>query len=302
MPEIHFVDHHFHSSDVIASFVVPSAAGPIVIETGPHSTYERLVTGLNQLGYAPGEVKHILVTHIHFDHAGGAWALAKAGGATVYVHPKGYKHLANPEKLYNSAKQIYGAQMETLWGRMEPIPEAQLVSLDTDGATLPIAEHSFRVWHSPGHAKHHVAFQLEDQLFTGDVGGVVIDEVAVEPPLPPPDIDLEAWQESIRKLKPLEVNALWLTHFGKVSEPQKHWQALEDVLARRAGWMKEQLQAGKTPDELASAYDALVAERLKAAGATAEQMEKYQLANPAFMSVYGLARYWKKRWEREAAE
>ena len=115
---VHIIDLHFQMDHTIASFVVETAEGPVVIETGPHSVYPQLVSGLQKLGYQPADVKHVLLTHIHFDHAGAAWAFAEQG-ATVYVHPRGWKHLQDPTRLYNSAKRIYQDQMETLWGDMQ---------------------------------------------------------------------------------------------------------------------------------------------------------------------------------------
>ena len=126
---IHVLDLHFKVESAIASFLVETSEGPILIETGPHSTFEFLKKGLEKHGYQPSDVKHVFLTHIHFDHAGAAWAFAETG-AKVYVHPFGYKHLLDPSKLYNSAKRIYGDEMETLWGDMKSIPEDQLFAVE----------------------------------------------------------------------------------------------------------------------------------------------------------------------------
>ena len=128
--------HFLQKEETIASFLIPGEAGPILIETGPYSTWEHLCQGLKQQGYAPQDIKHVLLTHIHFDHAGAAWALAERG-ATVYVHPVGLPHLAAPERLYRSAKRIYGDEMERLWGEMKGIPAEQLVAVE-DGQKLDI--------------------------------------------------------------------------------------------------------------------------------------------------------------------
>ena len=290
---IHTIDLHFQTSHAIASYVVESSAGPIIIETGPHSVYGNLVSGLAKLGYQLTDVKHVLVTHIHFDHAGAAWALAREG-ATVYVHPRGWKHLLNPERLYNSARMIYGDQMEVLWGEMQQIPEPQLISME-DEQRISIGEHEFVAWHTPGHASHHIAWQLGEAVFTGDVGGARIHGGPNLPPCPPPDIDIEAWYHSIDRILALKPKRLFLTHFGEATDVEPHFAELRQVLHDWSQWIKPHFEAGKTAEELIPGFVEFASQPLHDAGLSDEQIKEYFTANPPWMSVAGILRYWKKK-------
>jgi glyoxylase-like metal-dependent hydrolase (beta-lactamase superfamily II) len=181
---VRVLDLQFGGAGTIASFLLASAVGPVLVETGPDSTYPALVRALREAGTRPEAVRHVLLTHIHLDHGGAAWRLA-APGAMVYVHPVGAPHLAEPSKLFASAKKIYGDQMDSLWGRLEPIPVQRLRVVE-DGEVLRIGDLAIEALHTPGHASHHVAYRLGGVLFTGDVGGVRIGAGPVVPPCPPP--------------------------------------------------------------------------------------------------------------------
>jgi len=283
------------SSDTIASYLIETSEGPVLVETGPHSTFDTLKNELAKHDFKPGDVQHVLLTHIHLDHAGAAWAFAKMG-AKVYVHPVGKKHLANPEKLMASAKRIYQDKMDELWGEMHPIPQERLQTL-SHGESLVIGETVFRAWHTPGHAVHHIAWQVGQEILTGDVAGVKINEGMVVPPCPPPDINVEDWQKSIRLLESLTPEALYLTHFGKVTNVQEHLEQLEEELSVWANWIKPHA-AEEDLDQaaLTQQFQAFVADRLKKNGITeSEALERYEKANPSWMSVAGLLRYWRKR-------
>ncbi|MEM9721688.1 MAG: MBL fold metallo-hydrolase [Bacteroidota bacterium] len=293
MPKIHTIDLHFLTNRSIAAYVVESSDGPILVETGPHSTYERLTEACKALGFSMSDFRHVLLTHIHFDHAGAAWAIA-AHGAKVYVHPLGYKHLKDPTRLYNSAKIIYKDQMETLWGIMKSIPEEQLISV-AHQTSIQIGEHKWTAWHTPGHARHHIAWQLDSQVFSGDVGGVLVGDGPVVPPCPPPDIDLEAWKESIDLLTGLNLEALYLTHFGKVGNVVEHLQELEKILWDWALWIKDKMEQGLSQEDMVATFEAYDRDRLVSNGVDSEALKSYSVANPARFSVAGLARYWEKK-------
>ena len=293
---IHTIDLEFQISHAIASFVVPTDEGPVVIETGPHSVFPHLEAELQRLGYQVSDVKHVLLSHIHFDHAGAAWAFAKAG-ARVYVHPVGYKHLLDPSRLYGSAKRIYGDMMEKLWGLMEGIPENQLIAVE-DQTELNIGGVDFKAWHTPGHANHHIAWQMGEVVFTGDVAGCKIDQGPVVPPCPPPDINIEKWLHSIQILRNLNPKALYLTHFGQVDDVSQHLDDLETILWDWANWIKPHFEAGKDPQSVTPAFQAYTDQQLYDAGLDEAGVRRYSAANPAWMSVAGLFRYWKKRTEK----
>lgn len=295
-PDIHvldldFLDEHF----VIASFLIESDDGIILIETGPETTFAHLKSAISKEGFDWKDVKHVLLTHIHFDHAGAAWKFAQ-NGAKIYVHPIGLPHLHDPEKLWNSAKRIYGDDMERLWGKMEPINNNQLVEAD-DGDVLKIGNIEFRVLYTPGHAVHHNAYKSGNIIFTGDVAGVRINKGPAVPPCPPPDINIEAWKKSIQRLKKQNPEFLYLTHFGIVDNPQKHLTALEATLDKWANWMKPYFAAQTPPREIIPKLTEYTGSQLREAGVSEEDIQRYEKANPSYMSVSGLLRYWKLKGE-----
>jgi glyoxylase-like metal-dependent hydrolase (beta-lactamase superfamily II) len=248
---------------------------------------------LQENGWKMADFKHIFLSHIHFDHAGAAWAFADAG-AKIYVHPKGLPHLAQPEKLYNSARMIYGDQMDLLWGEMRPIPETQLYAPE-NGEIISAAGLPFRAWYTPGHAVHHIAWELEDLVFTGDVAGVRMGDGPVMPPCPPPDIQVEDWQTSIQLLRDMKASRLFLTHYGAVLDKSQHLDELEKRLLSWATWMQPHAAANTDPASLVPDFQAFVNTELLAAGVPQSDLARYEAANPAFMSVAGLMRYWKKK-------
>jgi len=290
--KIHVLDVRFlEESEVIACYLIESEQGPILVETGPETTFENLKSAVAQKGFNWRDIEHVPLTHIHFDHAGAAWKFAE-NGADIYVHPKGLPHLNNPERLWNSAKRIYQDDMEMLWGKMKPIAQSRLIPLE-NGQELNIGEHSFKVHYAPGHAVHHNAYQLEEALFTGDVAGVKICGGPVVPPCPPPDIHIEAWKESIHKLRTLDVETLYIAHFGRVESPQQHFSDLEMMLNDWAHWMKPYYEGQSDPKAIIPQFRTYTHDQLKALGASEGVAVKYEKANPSYMSVTGLLRYWK---------
>ncbi|MEM6800275.1 MAG: MBL fold metallo-hydrolase [Bacteroidota bacterium] len=293
---IHTLDLHFQVPNSIAVYVIETEAGPVLIETGPHSRFAHLEAELEKIGYKPADFKHVFVTHIHFDHAGAAWAFAEQG-ATIYVHPRGWKHMHDPERLYNSAKRIYGDMMEPLWGIMKAIPEELLIAVE-DEQEIKVGEKVFKSWHTPGHANHHIAWQMDDVIFTGDVGGCRIPNGPVVPPCPPPDINLEAWADSILTLRAQNPSSLYLTHFGKVENPAEHLDQLEFILNDWAQWIKAAWEKGQSQKDMMPGFIAHTDEQLRQAGVLDKvELKKYEAANPAYMSVVGLIRYWQKKSE-----
>lgn len=291
-PVFHTIDLEFlNLSDAIASFLIPSDDGLILIESGPETTYNHLIQAISDKGFNPKDIRHVLLTHIHFDHAGAAWKFAE-NGAKIYVHPIGLPHLQNPERLWNSAKMIYKEDMDRLWGEMKPIDENQLVAVD-DGDKIQIGELTFNVHYTPGHAIHHNAYQLGDLIFIGDVGGIKIHNGPVVPPCPPPDIDLGAWEKSIQKLKDLNPSILVLTHFGEVNQPAEHLDKLEKMLHDWANWMKPHYEQNSDPVEITPKFVEYTTDQLRKLGVSEEDISRYDKANPSWMSVMGLLRYWK---------
>lgn len=300
-PGVFQIDHHFRGSPgVIASYLLADGeGGPLtLIEAGPASTTETLLAGVRQAGFDPDRIEHVVVTHIHLDHAGAAGGLVRRlPNARVYVHPVGAPHLADPEKLLASATRIYGALMGPLWGEMLPVPEDRLVIL-ADGASLDIGGRTIRAYDTPGHANHHLALHEPESgaVFTGDVAGIRLDGVRhIRPPTPPPEFDPDKWQRSIATLRTLSPRRLYLTHFGGYDDVDWH---LDELLARTwfwAGWVGGRLATGESPDATSDALRGVEDALLAATVGDESLLRRYEEAGNYRMSVDGIARWWKKR-------
>ena len=292
MHKIHTIDLHFQAEKhSIAAYLIESEEGPILIETGPMSTFEALKKGIEELGFQVKDIENVLLTHIHFDHAGAAWKFAEHG-AKIFVSDQGVQHLHNPTKLWNSAKQIYQDEMESLWGEMKPIPEDQLDGV-RDGTIIEFGDVVFKVIYTPGHAVHHNAYQLGDVIFTGDVAGVKIDHGPVVPPCPPPDINLKLWKESIKKIKESNPKVLYLTHYGRQDHPIDLLNDLEVVLDTWANFIKPYYDNPIPIEDLVEIFMDFTQKQFKEDGLSEDEISAYEYANPSWMSVNGLLRYWK---------
>ncbi|MBB4078063.1 glyoxylase-like metal-dependent hydrolase (beta-lactamase superfamily II) [Lewinella aquimaris] len=290
---IHTIDLHFlDTPHSIAAFAVADDAGYTLVECGPYSTHDRLIGGLKELGIEPEQVHTLLLSHIHFDHAGAAWWWAERG-TQVYVHPRGLKHMIDPTRLYGSAKQIYGDRMEELWGEMKGIDPARISAVE-DRKELQIGGKQWTAHHTPGHASHHIAWQIGDVVFTGDVGGCRIEDGPAIPPCPPPDIDAEQWHESIERLRELNAGTFYLTHFGEVTDTEDHLDDLESRLDEYVAWMMPYAQRGMSAEAIVPKFEAFVEEDLVDNGVAERDLPAYAAANPAYMSVAGLLRYLNK--------
>ncbi|MEM9889046.1 MAG: MBL fold metallo-hydrolase [Bacteroidota bacterium] len=282
------------STSTIAAFLVKAEAEYVLFETGPYSTFPQIKKELARFDLSIEDIHHVFLTHIHFDHAGAAWAFAKAG-ANVYLHPFGKKHLQDPSRLYKSARRIYQDKMEYLWGEMKQIPEEQLKVVEHE-EVITIDGLNIKALHTPGHAVHHIAWKIGTQIIAGDVAGVRINSDLVVPPCPPPDIHVEDWQASIEILRKEAATALYLTHFGRVEVVEKHLNELENILLDWANWIKPYFDTDRPQPEIVPKFQAYVSKQLQAAGITDKvDIERYEKANPSWMSVAGLMRYWKKR-------
>lgn len=220
---------HLGRERVIGAFLVDGA----LIDCGPSTVHDTLVAGI---GDAPPE--RLLVTHIHLDHSGGAGKLVERWpDLEVWVHERGARHLADPSKLVASASRLYGEHMDTLWGEIVPVPEANLRVL-SGGEAIG----DWRVAYTPGHASHHVSYLHEPSgtAFTGDTAGVrITPDGPILAPTPPPDIDLEAWPRSMDAIAAWEPSALGITHFGLYDDPREHLARLREQLAKQVEWARE---------------------------------------------------------------
>jgi glyoxylase-like metal-dependent hydrolase (beta-lactamase superfamily II) len=269
--------HHLGRERVIACWQVDD----VLVDPGPASTIETLLAGI---GNRPPRA--LLLTHIHLDHAGASGSLVERfPGLEVYVHERGAPHLVDPARLLESARRLYGEDMDRLWGEVLPVPEANLRVL-TGGER--ILDGTYEVAYTPGHASHHVCYRHGETAFVGDVGGVRITPGGlVVPPTPPPDVDLEAWHESIELLKAWAPERLAFTHFGETCEVANQ---LAEVGQRLDEWAERARE-----QEL----DAFVASAIAEIEAASEPgtLPAYVQAAPPEQLYLGLERYWRKRAE-----
>ena len=265
---------------IIAATAVESDDGLILFDTGPESTFENIASELQRVGSDISDVRHVFLSHIHFDHAGAAWRLAERG-ATIYVHPRGAPHLLDPTKLVESATRIFGDEMEKLWGRIAPVPEKNLrVLQDLDIVRVGALEVCAIA--TPGHASHHHVYHWEDNLFGGDIAGVRIGNGPPIPPFVPPELEIESWLTSLDKIRALKVENLYLPHFDRVQgSVAAHLDALEERVRRWSNWFRDPLRAGEEEAQLVPAFAEYEASDLRAGGATDEEVRDYEAADPA---------------------
>lgn len=277
----------------IAAYLIRHADGAILIESGPGSTLSALEAGLAKEGLSPRDVTHVLLTHIHLDHAGAAGWLARQG-AQIYVHPVGAPHMLKPEKLLASAARIYGDRMDSLWGGFLPVPQSQLVIPD-DAEEIAVGGLRFVPINTPGHAEHHYSYLFEDILFCGDVGGVRIPGYPyLRVPMPPPELHIERWHESIARLRKEKFTRIAPTHFGVFDDPQWQLDEVERGLDSASRWLEETMPSDPPIEELRQSFTAWMMAEGERIGLDEEVMKAYELANPLGMSADGLLRYWRK--------
>jgi glyoxylase-like metal-dependent hydrolase (beta-lactamase superfamily II) len=283
-------------SNVIASAVVHGPAGAAIIDPGPTSCLSTLESGLQAHGIRWDEVRHILLTHIHLDHAGATGTILRAHPEiTVFVHEQGAKHMIDPARLLESATRLYGDQMDRLWGEFAPVPRANVVSL-TGGERIDAGGRAFDVAYTPGHATHHVSYfdASSGVAFVGDVAGVCTLDGYVLPPTPPPDIDLESWHASVDRILEWSPSTLFLTHFGAVTRVRPHFADLLDHLVQIAGVVRESLSGPGSDEEKSEQFAVWLRQELRR-HMTDAQVDSYVVAAGFKYLWFGLARYWRKR-------
>jgi glyoxylase-like metal-dependent hydrolase (beta-lactamase superfamily II) len=250
----------------------------VIVDPGPASSVETLLEHV--------EPRALLLTHIHLDHAGASGVLVRRNPELkVYVHERGAPHLIDPEKLLGSAGQLYGDDMDRLWGEVVPVPEANLTIL-SGGETVE----GCRVEYAPGHASHHVVYLHEESgdAIVGDVGGVLVPPSPFAlAPTPPPDIDVEAWNRSLDLLEEWGPRRLALTHFGLVDDVGGQ---IEQVRRWLSDWGQRARDLSKED------WMAQMRETIRAEGD--EVAERLEQAAPPDQLWLGLDRYWRKKAQR----
>jgi len=300
-PPIQVIDTRMHGLPGITGAFLITDEKTALIETGPKSTVEHVLTGLRDAGIE--SLDWIIVTHIHLDHAGAAGTLAKHfPEARVAVHEVGARHLVDPSKLWSSATRIYGDAMERMWGGIDPLPEERIVSL-SDGDKIELGATTFQAVDTPGHAGHHHAFldASSGVAFVGDALGVRLPDVGVmRPATPPPEFDLELAVSSIERISELEPTEIYLTHFSSPSHgtntvsPQAVCNEAIEALRTWGTWIEE-ARAQKTElDEVTR----LVTERSRkdmGERVTEDAVERMDQTTSYSMNTSGYMRYFDKK-------
>ncbi len=285
--EVQLLDlEHLGRRRVIGSYLLEGSE-PALVDCGPASCLEGLRAGLSGHGLDVGDLRHLVLTHIHLDHAGAAGSLVRENPQLlVHVSEIGAPHLVDPDRLERSARRLYGDDFDRLWGELEPVPEENVRIVGDRVLDLE----SFP---TPGHASHHVSFLSPDgSCLTGDAAGVrILPGRYVAPVAPPPDIDVDAWEQTIDAIEARRPARLLLGHFGVVDDPALHLDELRTTLRTWADRARE-----GSEEDFVRAAEADVR-----AAADRETAELFQQAGPFWQSYAGLRRYWDKKAEATAA-
>lgn len=282
--------------EVIATALLQGGGGVALVDPGPTTTWQSLTKQLRARGIDHKDIRSVLITHIHLDHAGVCGVAAEAWpNATFYVHERGAAHMADPSKLVASASRLYGGDMARLWGEVRPLPAARMRVL-TGGEAIDAAGRKLTVAWTPGHASHHVSYfdSRSGVAFVGDTAGIRRGlNPYVMPPTPPPDIDLEAWRESTRTILGWHPARVFLTHFGPFGDPEGHFAKLWDRIEDWSRRVRASLKAAGSDEERAVRFTSEIVEDLQRQ-MSASEAEGYARAARFDFSWSGLARYWRK--------
>jgi glyoxylase-like metal-dependent hydrolase (beta-lactamase superfamily II) len=267
---------HQGADRVIASYLLETDDGLALFDCGPSTCLPRLKAALVERGVELGDVRHLLLSHIHLDHAGAAGVLVREHPELlVHVSEIGAPHLADPSRLETSARRLYGDTFDTLWGELAPVPQKNIRIVEARVLGLDC-------FPTQGHASHHVSYlDAAGTLYSGDAAGVrILPERTVLPPTPPPDFDLDVWLETIDEIERRRPERLALIHFGVATEPGSH---LDELRRRLVEWVRL-VQSGVTQEQFSESVRSEVT-------ATADNVELYERAMPFWQSYAGLERY-----------
>jgi glyoxylase-like metal-dependent hydrolase (beta-lactamase superfamily II) len=282
---------------VIATVVLHGPGDAVLIDPGPSSTLPALRAELARAGLAIADLRAILLTHIHFDHAGAAGTLVGEHPALrVYVHEKGAPHMIDPGRLVASATRLWGDEMDRLWGEFRPVSSDHLVVL-RGGERISAGGRDLEVQYTPGHASHHVSYYSADTgiAFVGDTAGVRLQSGRfIMPPTPPPDIDLEIWRDSLARIEAWRPDTLFVTHFGPYAPVAAHLSEMADHLELTSGLVKASLARPGTDEDREAWFADEIRRDLRRRMAEADA-QAYEVAGRFDLSWRGLARYWRKK-------
>jgi glyoxylase-like metal-dependent hydrolase (beta-lactamase superfamily II) len=296
-PRTHLIDiEYLGRPSAIASCILETDDGLAVIDPGPRSSLDGLFRGMERDGLPPSDIRHILLTHIHLDHAGATGELVRRDPRiSVYVHQRGARHVIDPSKLMASALRIYGDSLDRLFGEVLPLPAANVRVL-VGGESVVVGGRTFRVEYTPGHAAHHISW-LDEATGTAFVGDTAGERFApsqfVLPVAPPPDIDLDAWRETTVLLKSWQAASLVVTHFGAYPDSTRH---LDEHLARLEQWadaVRRSLAEDGSDAERAGRFADRIGEEIRRE--LTEDQARHYVSGGLRDTWAGLARYWRKR-------
>jgi glyoxylase-like metal-dependent hydrolase (beta-lactamase superfamily II) len=278
---------------VTAGYLIEGSA-PVLIETGSQTSVPVLLAALAQIGVGPAELAGVAVTHIHLDHAGGVGNVAKAfPAATVYVHEKGARHLADPTRLIDSAARVYGGLLDSLYGRLDPTPVDRLHVLEDEEVIEVSPDRSLVAVDSPGHAKHHVGLHdsLSGVLFAGDAVGVKLPDGGVlRPSTPPPDFDLDQAITSLGRFAARRPSGIALAHYGLLEQPEELLAEAEETLRQWADTAEKAYREGTDiADALSARFDPLLGD------IEPEHKEKLDIMNGVHSNAAGFRRWLEGR-------
>jgi glyoxylase-like metal-dependent hydrolase (beta-lactamase superfamily II) len=275
------------TSGIVACYLLETEGGPALFDCGPTTCIEHLEAGLAERGLRLEGVNHLLLSHIHLDHAGAAGVLVrKHPGLQVHVSDVGAPHLIDPGKLDASARRLYGDAFDELWGELAPVPAENVHVVGERVLGL-------ECFPTPGHAWHHVSYlDTDGTLYAGDAAGVRLEGARfVMPPCPPPEIDLEAWDRTISEIERHTPVRLALIHFGVIDDVIAHLASLRETLGR---W-------GERVEDGMDEASFIAAARYDVSQTDPELVDAYERAGPYWHHFRGIERYWRKRREGAAA-
>ena len=296
---VRYLDLNYLGTDrLIACAVLEAPEGLLLVDPGPTSALDNLKAALHEAGASLADVRALLLTHIHLDHAGAAGTIAaEAPHVQVYVHRIGAPHLVDPSRLLASARRLYGELMEPLWGAVLPVPERQIVALEGDETIRP-GGRVLEVAYTPGHAVHHVSFFDPDtgMAFVGDTAGMQITGTrCVLPAAPPPDIQVEAWHESLERIARWQPRRLFVTHFGPSDDPEAHLTQMARRLDAMAEAVRRSLDTEGDDAQRAEAFHEQVMAELRECLQDEALALRYEQFDQPRASWFGLARYWRRK-------
>jgi glyoxylase-like metal-dependent hydrolase (beta-lactamase superfamily II) len=301
------IDTRMAGRYLVTSAYLVHAEQPALVETGPTTSADAVLDGLRSLGLEADDLAHIIVTHVHLDHAGGVGGIARSfPSATVWVHERGAPHVADPTRLVESAARVYGSRdrLDALFGPVDPVP-ADRIRAVTEGDRIELGDRTLGIMYTPGHASHHVSLTdtRTGSVFTGDALGIHLPDVRVlRPATPPPDVDVELAVQSIDRIRERAESFLMFSHFGPVEEVAE----LCDIAARRlrkwARIVREAMEETEDVGRIGRILASRTADEFDQAAEPDADVSRYEVLSGMEANAAGLARYWRKRLEHERPE